>query len=180
MPKSILIIFCVCLFAFSSRNLHKVKLNEQVTVYVPESFTPMSEADMRMRYESYRLPLALYTDPQRVVDFGINRSYSRWQAKDIELMGEFYEASLLELYDKVSFIDKGIKEINGNSFAYFEYNSIVYPENKFQDSARKYTYLMYGISEGTTYVFNFTCDTRVQENWQDTAHKMMASIKLKK
>ncbi len=179
MRRPFVIALVVGLFAFTAQKLVKVKLNEQVTIYVPETFTPMSQADMKMRYESYRIPLALYTDPQRVVDFGVNRSYSRWQASDLAMMADFYQASLLELYDRVTFIDKGIKEINGNSFAYFEFNSVVYPENEFQDSARKYTYLMYGISEGTTYVFNFTCDTYVQKDWQETAHEMMEAVKLK-
>ena len=52
----------------------------------------MTKEDMELRYESYRLPLALYTDPNRLVDFGVNRSYSRWQAEDLEMMGQFYQA----------------------------------------------------------------------------------------
>jgi hypothetical protein len=179
MQKAFLFLMVLSLFSFSPDKLVKVKLNDKVTVYIPESFSPMTKEDMELRYESYRLPLALYSDPDRLVDFGVNRSYSRWQPEDLEMMGEFYEASILELYDKVTFIDKGLKEVNGHEFVYFEFRSIVYPENDFQDSARKYTYLMYGLSEGTTYLFNFTCDKPLQEQWQSTARDMMSRIKLK-
>lgn len=179
MKKLTLPFLVLCLLSFSSDKLIKVKLNNEVTVFIPESFTPMTKEDMEIRYQSYRVPLALYTDQSRLVEFGVNRSFSRWQPEDLEMMGEFYEASLLELYDKVTFIEKGLKDVNGHKFVFFEFQSIVYPENDYQDSARKYTYLMYGLSEGTTYLFNFTCDQYLQEEWQLTAQEMMSQIKLK-
>ena len=179
MQKSILVVLVLALFSFTSDKLVKVKLNEKVTIYIPENFSSMTKEDMNLRYESYRLPLALYSDESRLIDFGVNRSYSRWQASDLKIMGEFYEASLMELYDKVTFIDKGIKEVNGHQFAFFEFQSTVFPENDFQDTAKKYSYLMYGLSEETTYLFNFTCDLYLQEEWQPVAQNVMSRIKLK-
>lgn len=179
MNKLAFTLLIILSFGFTGEKLTKVKINEEVTIYVPKNFTPMTPQDMEQRYESYRLPLALYTDPDRLIDFGVNRSYSRWQEKDLEMMEEFYKSSILELYDKVKFLDEGIKEVKGHRFVFFEIQTIVYPENKFQDSVRKYTYLMYGISEGTTYLFNFTCPEAMQDEWQPTAQQMMESIKLK-
>lgn len=179
MKKLPLVLGLLVLMGFTGEKLMKVKLNNEVSIAVPKSFTLMTQQDMELRYESYRLPLALYTDPERLIDFGVNRSYSRWQEKDLEMMGEFYKASLLELYDKVKFLSEGIKEVNKHRFVYFEFQSIVYPENEFQDTVRKYTYLMYGISGGTTYVFNFTCPVSMQDEWQPTAQEMMEAIKLK-
>lgn len=183
MQKTFLFLLVISLMSFSSDKLVKVKLNSDVTIYIPENFSPMTKEDMGLRYQSYRLPLALYTDPNRLVDFGVNRSYSTWQHEgrpaDLEMMGQFYKASILELYDKVIFIDEGLKEVNGHKFVFFEFQSIVYPENDYQDSARKYSYLMYGLSDGTTYLFNFTCDQKSQEEWQKIAQQMMGQIKLK-
>ncbi|MCF6359479.1 MAG: hypothetical protein L3J29_01810 [Cyclobacteriaceae bacterium] len=179
MQKSIFVLFSLALLSFTSDDLVKVKLNDEVTVYVPKSFSPMTKEDMGIRYQSYRVPLALYTDASRLVDFGVNRSFTQWQEKDLAMMGEFYEASLMELYDKVTFIEKGIKEVNGHQFVFFEFISLVYPDNDYQDSVRKYTYLMYGLTEGTSYIFNFSCDKPLQEKWQATARQMMSQIKLK-
>ncbi len=179
MQKVMLFLVVLGLASFSSETLVKVKLNKDVTIYIPENFTPMTKEDMGIRYQSYRVPLALYTDPSRLVDFGVNRSFTQWQEKDLAMMGEFYEASLLELYDKVNFIDKGLKEVNGHQFVYFEFNSLIYPDNNYQDTVRKYTYLMYGLSGGTTYLFNFSCDKPLQEKWQATAQQIMGKIKLK-
>ena len=139
----------------------------------------MSPEDKAQRYESSRLPIALFTSPDRIADLGVNRAYSVWRESDLEMLEEFYEATIMELYDRVDFIDKGIKEVNGKRFVYFEFTSIVYPENQFQGNIAKYTYLMYGLSQGTTYIFNFTTEKAAQQQWQATARQVMASIKLK-
>ncbi len=180
MKKSMSLFLIVGLLSFTTDNLVKIKINKEVTVYIPANFSPMTKEDMGIRYQSYRVPLALYSDPSRLVDFGVNRSFTQWEEKDLEMMGRFYEASFVELYDKVDFIEKGIKEVNGHSFVFFEFNSLVYPENDYQDKVRKYTYLMYGLSGGTSYIFNFTCDNHLQEKWQPVAQKIMDQIKLKK
>ena len=162
-----------------AQKLVKTKLSDKITVHIPASFTPMSEEDKMQRYESARLPIALFTDPDRMAEFGVNHSYSLWPDKDLHLLQEFYNASILELYDKVDFIKQEITNVNGRDFAIFEFDSVVYPENKFQGNITKYTYLMYTISEGTTYLFNFTCEHRVKNQWQSTAQKIMKSVKLK-
>lgn len=139
----------------------------------------MTEQDKAQRYESSRLPIALYTSPDRMADFGVNRAYSVWQETDLPMLESFYEATILELYDKVEFYGKGTKEINGHQFVYFEFASVVYPENQFQRNIVRYTYVMYGLSQGTTYIFNFSSEKSAQQEWQPVAREIMSSVKLK-
>ena len=179
MKHFVALIVGLVILGFTSEKLIKVKLDDSLTIFIPENFTPMTAEDMQQRYLSHRKPLALYTDPQRIVDFGINRSYSVWQEGDLEMLKEFYQASIIDLYDSVSFIGEGIKTVNKHDFVYFEFESIVYPENDFQGSISKYTYLMYGLSGGTTFLFNFTCPIQLKNDWQETARAMMAKVKLK-
>jgi hypothetical protein len=174
----LLILLGISTFGLSQK-LVKVKLTDNIKVSVPKSFTPMTDEDKAQRYESSRLPIALYTDPDRLADFGVNRAYSIWSESDLEMMQQFYEASIIELYDKVEFLSKGTRTINKKKFAYFEFESVVYPENGFQRNISKYTYLMYCISGGVTYVFNFTCEKSAKQQWQATAKAVMESIKLK-
>ena len=176
---SLFIIFVLFSFTADAQKLVKTKLSDNIKVDLPASMMPMTKEDKAQRYESSRLPIALYTDADRMVDFGVNRAYTVWQESDIEMVQEFYEVTIMELYDKVDFISKGVKEINGKQFAYFEFESVVYPENDFQGNISKYTYLMYGLNKGTTYVFNFTCEKSVQRQWQSTANNIMNSIVLK-
>jgi len=173
--------FIIFLFAVesSAQKLVKRKLADNISVKIPNDFYPMADEDKAQRYESARLPIALYTDEDRLADFGVNRSYSIWQQGDLDLIQEFYQASIMELYDKVKFITKGIRNVNKHDFVYFEFESAVYPENKFQGSIAKYTYLMYCLEDGTTYLFNFTCELNVRTQYQGTAHQIMESVKVK-
>lgn len=176
------VLFFIILF-FSvdadAQKLVKHKLTNKISVRLPKDFYPMTDEDKAQRYASARLPIALYTDPDRLADFGVNRSYSIWQQGDLKLIEEFYQASILELYDKVKFVSKGIKNVNNHDFVYFEFESAVYPENEFQSNISKYSYLMYCLEEGTTYLFNFTCELRVRSQYQGMAHKIMESVKIK-
>jgi hypothetical protein len=162
-----------------AQKMVKSKVADNITLKIPEEFFPMSDEDKQQRYESARLPIALYTDEQRLAEFGVNRSYSVWQEGDLEMLQEFYRSSIIELFDKVEFIEEGIKTIHKQDYVFFEFESSVYPENNFQRNISKYTYLMYALEGGTTYVFNFTSELAVKDKWQKTAHKIMESIKLK-
>ena len=95
------------------------------------------------------------------------------------MMAEFDKASIADLYDKVTILSEGIKEVNGHRFVFFEFTSIVYPENEYQDSVKKYTYIMYALTNGTTYVIDFSCPRSMQDEWRLTAQQMMEAIKLK-
>ena len=169
----------LCTTGLQAQKLVKQKLDDNIIVKIPAGFYPMTAEDRQQRYQSPRIPLALFTSPDRMVDFGVNRSFSIWQEGDLKLMQDFYEASINELYDKVNFLDKGIKTVNKRDFVFFEFESIVYPETKFQDKVTKYTYLMYVLKDGTTYLFNFTCPLPEKGRWQETARAVMSSIKLK-
>jgi hypothetical protein len=176
-----ILLFTILLVAAhtEAQKLVKRKLADNISVRLPKNFTAMTEEDRAQRYESVRIPIALYTDPDRLIDFGVNRSYSTWQQGDLEMMEEFYQASILELYDKVNFISKGIKRVNDHEFVFFEFESYVYPQDDFQRNISKYSYLMYALEDGTTYLFNFTCEHSVIKQWQGIAHQVMASVKLK-
>lgn len=174
----LLIILLVSDLAFGQK-LVTTKVSDNIKVKVPKSFSPMTEEDKAQRYESSRMPIALFTSSDRIADFGVNRAFSVWQESDLDMLQSFYEATILELYDKVEFFSKGIKEVNGHQFVYFEFTSVVYPENQFQRNIAKYTYLMYGLNKGTTYIFNFTSEKNAQQQWQPVARQVMNSVKLK-
>ncbi len=172
----ILLLFSADIYA---QKLVKKKLSDNITVRLPKDFYPMTAEDRAQRYASARLPIALYTDVDRLADFGVNRAYTTWEEGDLKLVERFYQASLFELYDKVKIISQGIKNVNNHDFVYFEFESVVYPDNEFQGNIAKYTYLMYGLEGGTTYLFNFTCELSVRNQYQGTARNIMDSVKLR-
>jgi hypothetical protein len=141
----------------------------------------MDNLDFSERYPSVRAPLAAYTDDQREIDYSVNISATQWPDKDIELAKGFFKASLYNMFDKVDIIQEGIRESHGKQFIYFEFNSRVNGNRKgegLKDPIIKYNYLQYSIEPGRTLVFAFNCTKRRQQEWQETAHKMMTGIKI--
>ena len=71
-------ILFITLLIFSAdthgQKLVKTKLSDNISVRVPSDFLPMTDEDKAQRYASARLPIALYTDVDRLADFGVNRS----------------------------------------------------------------------------------------------------------
>ena len=171
-------------FMLVTNDLVRTDIYEGISVSMPKSFRPMSDALLREKYVAARRPLAAYTDHNQQVAFGLNVSNTRWQAGDLAMLKDFYRASVLELYDEVDFITESVEKINGREFAVFEFVSVVRPdenETSFinQKPIRQYTYVQYTIHNKKTWVFDFSVPARVQPEWQETAQKMMTSVRMK-
>ena len=171
-------------FGFAINDLVRTDIYEGISVSLPKSFRPMPDALLGEKYVAARRPLAAYTDPNQQVAFGLNVSNTRWQAGDLAILKDFYRASLLELYDEVDVINESVEEVNGREFAVFEFVSVVRPdedETSFinQKPIRQYTYVQYTIHNQKTWVFDFSVPARAQAEWQETAGKMMSSVRMK-
>ena len=182
--KIILISIFISLLLFPPQTkLVKINIAGDIIVSIPESFTVMTPEDVNQRYKSYRKPIALYTDPSRLVDFGVNFAFSKWAVGDLEILGKFYKSSLLNLYTEVEFINEGMKSINGKEYVHFEFISTI---SSTEDNSmvilkpiKKYTQLLYTVDKGRTIIFNFSCPADQQLLWQSDASRIMASVNIK-
>jgi len=177
----ILPVVMLSLPAFNDIKFVKTKVGENITLLLPREFSPMTEVEVPDRYLSYRSAMALYSSPDRQIDFSVNRSYTRWRSSDLELMQEFYRSTIMNLYNEVEFITDEIRTINGRQFVVFEFISTVRSEESAfrQKVIRKYTYVQYTIYDMNPLVFNFTAPAHYKNDWQDPAEKIMESIKIK-
>lgn len=179
-----ILFFCVTLALVAQPiNLKKTKLTDDISIELPQSFTPLAEQEISEKFISYRKPLAIYGDQARVIDFGVNVSMTSWSNEDLELMKRFFKSSIMNLYDSVIMITEDIREINGEQFAVFEFvSSVSGDENSIVNvrNISKYTYLQYALINGKTLLFNFSSPARLRNKWAPVAEKMMQSIKIKK
>lgn len=161
--------------------LLKVKLEKEIEVRIPESFTLMTPQEVVSRYLSNSTPIAVYGNERRTVDFGVSKNSSRWTAKDSEILKDFYKASILSAYTEVKFFKEELTTYNGQTFIVFEFVSSFKDENSnaiaTRSAVNKYTHIMYGLRNGSLYVFNFNAPAAERANWQKTADKMMQSVK---
>lgn len=180
-PKWLILMVLVCL-AGSKPKLVKMKVNDFITVSVPQGWRPMDGMDFTQRYPSVRAPLAAYTNEERLVDFSVNISATQWPDANVEVAKGFFKASLMNMFDRVEMISEGVHEVNKKKFIYFEFESRVNGNRQqegFQDPVLKYTYIQYLVEPGRTIVFSFNCPRRVREEWQETARAMMKAVKVK-
>ncbi|MGC1240162.1 MAG: hypothetical protein WA874_01175 [Chryseosolibacter sp.] len=168
--------------SFDQPKLVKMKVTDDITVSLPRDWKPMDGLDFTERYPSVRAPLAAFTNAERSTDFSVNISATRWPDANLEIASQFFKASIRNMFDRVEMLEEGIREVNGNSFIYFKFESRVNgTKNQVgnTDPVLKYTYLQYLIQPGRTLVFSFNCPRRDREMWERSSDAMMKSIKIK-
>lgn len=171
----------IAFLASDRPKLVKIKVNEAITVSIPQGWNTMDALDFTQRYPSVRAPLAAYTNLDRTIDFSVNVSATQWPDTDLELAQKFFKASVLSMFDRVDMIAEGVQEVNKKKFIYFEFDSRVNGTRQegFQDPVLRYTYIQYLLEPGRTLVFSFNCPRREKQDWQETARLMMKSVKVK-
>lgn len=179
-------------FGMDADKFNKVKINEAISVSLPESFEVMDEVMYSRKYGAYRPPIAIYTSNREEADFGINESVNRslqafassdWKMEDMEMIKGVYKASIAGIHSEVAFIQDDIREINGRPFIVLELLGAVRDEDKavsFNRSAkRQYYYIQYTVYNGKILIFNFNCPGALKQRWQNSAREIMDSIKIK-
>jgi hypothetical protein len=182
MPRGFFLLFLVLLTGFDQPKLVKTKVAEGITVSIPQGWRPMDGLDFTERYPSVRAPLAAFTNEERLVDFSVNISATRWPDADLAIAQQFFKASLSNMFDRVEIISEGVREVHGKKFIYFEFESRVNgnkAKEGFTDPVMKYSYIQYYIEKGRTLVFSFNCPKREREEWQASAGAMMKSVKIR-
>lgn len=182
MPHKFLILIAALLLSFDQPKLMKVKVSDDITISVPKDWRPMDDLDFSERYPSVRAPLAAYTNADRTVDFSVNISATRWPDANLEIASRFFKSSLANMFDRITVINEGIRQVNGKTFIFFEFESRI-NGNKNQlgnaDPVLKYSYIQYLVQPQRTLVFAFNCDRRERETWDEAAKTMMNNIKVK-
>jgi hypothetical protein len=160
----------------------KTKLTKEIIVYLPSDFTPMTDDDLAKKYFTYRKPTAMYTNPERVVDFGLNITDTRWRQSDLPLLQKFYKSGIAKMYTNVNFIQDTISTINKRDFVVFEFISELKDDetNTMQRTSvvKQYSYMQYTVKDNQVHVFNFTCPVQIRSKWQETAREIMQTIKI--
>lgn len=182
MPHKFFLLIPLLFLSFNQPRLTKVKVSDDITVSIPKDWNPMDQLDFTQRYPSVRAPLAAFTNEDRTADFSVNISATRWPDSNLEIASQFFKASLRNMFDRVTMLEEGIREVNGKSFIYFEFESRINGNERElgnADPILRYTCLQYLVQPGRTLVFSFQCSRRHRKDWEKTAEAMMDNIKVK-
>jgi hypothetical protein len=183
--KYFIFLFITLLFSSYSPDkgkMVKTRLTKEIIVYLPADFTLMTDDDLAKKYFTYRKPTAMYTNQDRVVDFGLNITETRWRQDDLPLLQKFYKSGIAKMYSNVQFIQDTISTINKRDFVVFEFISELKDDetNTMQrgSAVKQYSYMQYTVKDNKVHVFNFTCPVQIRTKWQDTAREIMQTIKI--
>lgn len=182
MPHKLFVLIPLLFVSFNQSKLEKIKVSRDITIAVPKDWRPMDDLDFTQRYPSVRAPLAAYTNENRTADFSVNISATRWPDQDLAIASQFFKASLTNMFDRITMVGEGIREINGNAFIFFQFESRLNGDKNNlgnTDPVMKYTCLQYLVQPHRTLVFSFNCPRRDRQHWEAAADEMMHSIKVK-
>jgi hypothetical protein len=196
-----LLLSCLLLAGFTPPKLRNLKISNGVSVSLPADFQVMPDEVIAAKYPAPRKPLGAYTSPNGQADFIVSERPSTFQPADLAMLQQFYRSAITSKYSEVTFIREEVKEINGRQFIIFEFTSTTRDEDRRTNKLapiRKYTLVQYTIahtprkepvketardkdkatSQDRLLVFTFTTPIDLKEAWQQTARKIMQSIKL--
>jgi len=177
---TLVVLFLPAVLKAQEVSLIKTKVTDDISLLVPSEFIPMGPQDIRNKFISYREPIAGYTSEDRSVDLVINVSKTPWSNQDMDLLKEFYENNIRNLFDEVNFIRNEVQEINGRDYAVFEFTSTVKGDpNSLRNQApvNDYRMVLYAVQDFSVYIFTFYCPTRIMDSWQATAQEIMSNIR---
>lgn len=163
--------------------LTKTKISDEISARLPENFQPVSQEELRTKHVSSRPPIALYTTPDKQVDFSVNVSVNQWQHFDLPLIKDFYKASLSTLFSDLELLKEETTEINNHPAALFEFVGTVEGEEgtvRRTASISKYHYVAYVLVNGKVAVFTLTAPAGQQQEWSSVGEEIMQSIRIKK
>ena len=163
-------------------SLVRTKVNDVISIKIPESFTPVPQGQIINKQIHFRQPIAMYTDQENRVDLSFNQNPTRWREQDMPILKDFYKSNIMSLYDDVEFFKEELIDIRGRKFAVFEFISTVKGDpNSIRNNSglRRYTYIEYTVYNGTTLIANLSAPASYRSSWSKTAEEIMNSIALK-
>jgi len=175
------IILLLLLAGFAAPKLKTLNVTKEISVALPQDFIIMPDDAIATEYPSPRKPLAAYTSANGQIDFILTERPSMFRAEDLQMVQQFYKASINNKYSEVKFIRDEVKTIKKQDYVIFEFTSMVRDEERKNSRIapiRKYTIVQYAIYKNKLLIFTLNVPIDLREGWQDTAHKIMQSIKL--
>ncbi|WP_051203346.1 hypothetical protein [Hugenholtzia roseola] len=153
----------------------------KISLDIPKNFYEMGNDEIVAKYYTQKRPTAVFTDPAKKVDIGVNISETPWGEEDVELLKDIFKNSVVKSYDYVKFLREDITIINGRKGVVLEFlgqinqdpNAIVK-----RGAKSRYHCIFYTVSDYRIISYNFNCVGTDYKMWQETAQACMQTLKV--
>lgn len=175
----LLTVFALTSFAPKPK-LTSVKLAPNLTVAVPQGFTPLPDEGIATKFPSPRKPLAVFSNPSGRVDYSISMRPTTF-GPDYNILLPMYKASVQRLYTKVDFLTQEVRKVNGREVVALEFISTFSESRRSVQLApiKKYEYIEYAVQGQQLYIFSFSAPAEEQAQWRPVAQAALSDINLK-
>ena len=185
MPKhSQLTHFCLALTSVvllsvqSSAQSAEVRLRERalldgaVTLLIPESFGPMSEELLRLKYPSDRRPTQVFSNERGSVNLAANLTTNLVRPDQIAELHKAMEATFKNLYPSATWYRSDVIIQDGRRYFVLE---LMTPAIDTQIRN-----IMYGTSfRGRLLMFSFNVTRELEKGWLEAGRTMLSSVRVK-
>lgn len=171
--------FILITFLFQDTDLKKQKLTDYLSMGVPSTLRAMTQQELSAKFLGAKIPDAALTEQSSAVEFTVTGSPTFWMEKDLNLLKEFYDASIPQLFSDIKFEQQQMVTINDRQFVAYEFVGTPEVEDPNKMPEKRYTYILYTIFRNGLVTISFSCPPYLKEDWKPIANDMYKTIKFK-
>jgi len=169
----LIILLLLPALGFSQGRLKSISLFDgRLELMVPKRVSDMSDEMWALKYRSRERPAMVLTDDDGEVN--LLASGTRQSASEDQMTAfvDFQIDQLNKQRSDLFMLEHGVKTVNGKNVGFFKFHSTAADQKVFN-------YYFFIIVDGKVVFFTFNCIYRLQHDWEDTADRIVASLKVK-
>lgn len=144
-------------------------LNNTVNISMPEDFILMDANTLSSKYPPSNKPSEVYTNAEATVNIAFKRTEQQLSKESSFVGGKELENQLVNS-GKVQLVkSEQIKSVNNNIYVFSFYSDAI--------DTKVYNIMFVFSAKGKMIVGSFNCTYALQSQWQQTAYKIIHSIK---
>jgi len=165
------LLFLLPLFGKAQIKLQKRSLlNGRIELLVPDYFKPMTAEATAVKYPNPgKRPDLVLTDANAEVNILITATPQRIQPGQMGQYKDFMISSLKQTHPDATWLNNGVKTINGKNVGYFKLITPAVDQKVF-------VYYFFTNMDGKVLLFTFNCTEALLPKWKQTADTIMASL----
>lgn len=147
-------------------------LPQKVDIYIPKSFSIMSEEMAKIKYPSEERPTIIYTNESGSINIGLKIAKSNTTDSQIKDYTDVIKKSYKNLYPSAQWFDSGVKKVDGKNVGYLE---LLTPAI----DTEIYNLIYLTELDGKLLLLTFNCTKEKMNDWKPIAKNIMASLQFK-
>jgi hypothetical protein len=169
----LLLLLLFPIVGFSQGKLKNIALFDgKIELMVPEHMAEMSDEMWALKYRSRDRPAMVLTDDDGEVNLLASETAQSASENQMSAFVDFQMDQLKKQRPDLAMLDHGVRIVNGKNVGFFKFLSAATDQNVFN-------YYFFVIVDSKVVLFTFNCIQKLRKRWEDTADKMVASLKVK-